>query len=356
MLDFIGREGLEGTDDQLTYAHSDVESDFDRSQGLTGILALGVARYAVLFGQSGPFTVNTPTERDRVRDLPPGLQGEVNDPWDYWVFGIGGNVEYEEEDLKDENKYGANFSANRTTEMWKITVNGRGSYSKTEGVVRDTVKYENVLRSGSADGRVFYSLAERLSVGVETGVSTSSRNNQKLGGQVGAGIEYSFFPYRDWTRRRMTFQAQVNARYFEYDTLTTFQKTSETVAEGALKWALGFRQPWGTASLNAAATAFLHDPTDLYNLTFGGRVSIRIARGLDWNISGEIKKIQDQIYLPAAALSAEDIYLGRIQLPTDSKFAIRTGFSFNFGSIYNNIVNNRFGYTGGGGGGGRGFF
>jgi hypothetical protein len=132
---------------------------------------------------------------------------------------------------------------------------------------------------------------------------------------------------------------------------------SETVGEGSLKWALGFRQPWGTANLNAAATAYLHDPTNLYNLSFGGRLSIRIARGLEWNVGGDISRIRDQIYIPLEVLSDEDILLGRRQLPTNSKLSLSTGFSFTFGSIYNNVVNNRFGFAGGGmpgGGGDRG--
>ncbi len=99
-------------------------------------------------------------------------------------------------------------------------------------------------------------------------------------------------------------------------------------------------------------------PPTLYNLSFGGRLSIRIARGLEWNIGGDISRIRDQIYIPLEELSDEDILLGRRQLPTNSKLSINTGFSFTFGSIYNNVVNNRFGFTGGGmpGGGGEGWF
>ena len=122
----------------------------------------------------------------------------------------------------------------------------------------------------------------------------------------------------------------------------------------------GFKELTFSANINAAATAFLHDPTNLYNLSFGGRLSIRIARGLEWNIGGDISRIRDQIYIPLAELSDEDILLGRRQLPTNSSLSINTGFSFTFGSIYNNVVNNRFGFTGGGmpgggGGGGRDF-
>jgi hypothetical protein len=353
LMDFIGREDLGGFDDELTYSYSNTDTDIVRLEGVTGVVAVGLARYALLHGQEGPFTVGIPDARELVPDLPPGLQGDVEDPWDYWVFNywvfrIGADVDYEKEDLDNERQASANFSANRTTELWKISVSGRGSFSLREGQYSDGSTFEDQREEGSVDGRVFYSLSEDWSVGVEAGASTSTRNNQDLGGQVGGGVEYSFFPYEDWTRRRMTLQSLIHARYYDYEEITQFNKTTETVWEGSVRWGLGFRQPWGTANLNATAEAFLHDPAELYRLSLGGRISIRLMRGLEWNINGNVSKIRDQIYIPLEELSQEDILLGRRQLPTNSRFEISTGLSFTFGSIFNNVVNNRFGYTGGG--------
>jgi hypothetical protein len=346
LLDFHGRGGMEGYEDRLVYTYSNTDSEFARLEGMTGVLSVGLARYALLGGQPGPFTVGIPEAEDRVPDLPPGLQGEVDDPWDYWVFSVGGDVNYQTEDLTDQRRLSGNFSANRTTEMWKISMTGRGSYRLRNGELSDGTKWEDEREEGSIDGRIFYSLAERWSIGVESGISTSTEENQDLAGQAGGGVEYSFFPYRDWTRRRMTLQGLVHARYYDYELETQFNKTEETVWEGSLRWGLNFVQPWGEASVNASAEAFLHDPLDLYRLSFGGRMSFRITRGLEWNVSGNVSRIRDQIYIPLEELSDEDIYLGRRQLPTDSSLEISTGISFRFGSIFNNVVNNRFGFAG----------
>jgi hypothetical protein len=52
--------------------------------------------------------------------------------------------------------------------------------------------------------------------------------------------------------------------------------------------------------------------------------------------------VRDQIYLPKEDLSDEEILLERRQLATDSRYRVSFGFSYTFGSIFNNIVNPRF--------------
>lgn len=344
LLDYIGREDLTGVEDQLTFATSSTDTEDERIQGLTGVLAVGLARFAVLAGQDGPFTVGVPEGAvSNVLDLPPGLQGEVEDPWNYWVFEIGADIDIDSEQSERSRRLGANFNADRTTETWKISVNGRGSLTRDEYDLSEDSTYVDNRDDWNTNGRVFYSLAEKWSVGVEAGANSSTRNNTKLGGQVGTGLEYSFFPYRDWTRKRMTLQALLYNRYYDYDYVTIYGKETENVWEASLRWSLGFRQPWGNTNFNAAAETFLHDPKTFYRLSAGGRLSVRIFRGLDWNLDGNISKIRDQIYLSSEELTYEEILLQRRQLPTDYEFSISTGFSFQFGSIFNNVVNNRFG-------------
>jgi hypothetical protein len=344
LLDFIGREGLDGTEDQLTFSTSDTDTDDERIQGLTGVMAVGLARFAVLAGQEGPFNVGTPGTREpQVPDLPPGFQGEVEDPWDYWVFEVGADVDFDAEESERSRRFGARLSADRTTEIWKIAVNGRGSLTRDEYDLSEDSTYVDRRDDWNVNGRAFYSLAERWSVGVEAGANSSTRNNTRVGGQVGTGVEFSVFPYLEWTRRRMTLQALIYNRYFDYEYVTIYGKEKENVWEASLRWSLGFRQPWGNAYFNATAETFLHDPDTFYRFSAGGRLSVRIFRGLDWNIDGDISKVRDQVYLSAEELTTEEILLQRRQLPTDFEFSISTGFSFQFGSIFNNVVNNRFG-------------
>ena len=74
LMDFIGREELEGIDDQLTYAHSDTDPEFERLRGLTSVLSVGLARYSVLAGYG-----YRPTDEEWVRSPPAPGSGAGSD-------------------------------------------------------------------------------------------------------------------------------------------------------------------------------------------------------------------------------------------------------------------------------------
>ena len=57
---------------------------------------------------------------------------------------------------------------------------------------------------------------------------------------------------------------------------------------------------------------------------------------------GGISWIRDQLFLPREDISDEDILLERRRLASSFDWDVGVGFSFQFGSIFNNVVNNRF--------------
>ena len=58
-------------------------------------------------------------------------------------------------------------------------------------------------------------------------------------------------------------------------------------------------------------------------------------------MSGRASWIRDQLFLPAAGVSDEEILLQRRRVASNFDWDFGVGFSFQFGSIYNNVVNNR---------------
>jgi hypothetical protein len=65
--------------------------------------------------------------------------------------------------------------------------------------------------------------------------------------------------------------------------------------------------------------------------------------------------VQDQIYLSARGATDEEALLNLRRQATDRESSFSIGLTLQFGSIFNNVVNNRFRGIPGFGGGGGGF-
>ena len=76
-------------------------------------------------------------------------------------------------------------------------------------------------------------------------------------------------------------------------------------------------------------------------------MNFRITQGLSLDIRGNYSLIEDQLFISASGLTDEEILLGNFQRPTDFSYSLRVGITYEFGSIFNNVVNNRI--SGGGG-------
>jgi hypothetical protein len=74
---------------------------------------------------------------------------------------------------------------------------------------------------------------------------------------------------------------------------------------------------------------------------------VRLFQGFSVNMFGFYGLVRDQLFLPAGAASTEDVLLRQRQLETSFNYVTQIGFSYRFGSIFNNVVNPR---VGGGGG------
>ena len=72
-------------------------------------------------------------------------------------------------------------------------------------------------------------------------------------------------------------------------------------------------------------------------------IQIRIIKGLSFRIFGSIARVNDQLSLLKGELSEADVLLRLQELETAYEFDASFGITYTFGSIYNNIVNPRFG-------------
>jgi hypothetical protein len=250
-----------------------------------------------------------------------------------------------------------NVSANRTTDDWKIRTSAfwsedRSRYEYTLTLLDDTggtydstvvSKFRQLSYGGSA--LVVRSAGQHWSVGGRAGINSSTYRNTDLSLSAGAAIEYSIFPYRESTRRLFLVNYAIGPSWVRYDEQTIFFETEETLLQHELEVSLDTRQKWGETGVTVSASQYLNH-RDMYNLGVFGSISLQVLRGLRFNLGGGYSVIRDQRYLPAAGATPEEILARQQQLATDYSYFFNVGLSYTFGSIYNNIVNPRFGNGG----------
>jgi hypothetical protein len=346
VLDFIGLGELEGMDDRQEVSTPPQIPDEEVLGTLSRAIGLGLARYAARTGTAG---------RLRVVGDEGGLEQAVatpeDDRWDFWVFRTSMRAGLEGEDRqKSISLFGA-ASANRVTERLKVEMSVDGRYDREEFEVDDSTTVTSIERDYEFETLVVHSLGAHWSAGVEGTVEHSSFRNRELAIRIAPALEYNLFRYEDSERKQFTLLYTVGFNSFDWREVTLFGETSEQRFDQTLRASLAVRQPWGEAGGELQASHFLDDP-DQHRIEGRAFVRLRLIRGLSLDVSGELARVRDQINLPVGDATQEEILLEIRELQTGFEYDISVGFSYTFGSIFNNVVNPRFE---GGGGGGRRF-
>ena len=146
--------------------------------------------------------------------------------------------------------------------------------------------------------------------------------------------------WKQVNRRQFTAAYSVDPSNFNYYEPTILDKTSELLWSQNLKIELEKVEKWGELEVWLEAGHYFHD-FKYYAMETGAELSIRITKGLFLEFGFEAEKIKNQLYLPASELSDEDLLLNVRKLPTSFEFSGNIGIRYQFGSIYNNVVNQR---------------
>jgi hypothetical protein len=328
---FYGEEKFKGMNDTLVYTSPpDATSDLIR-EGQKQMIKLGLMRYIA----------KTPLFKDfDILYKKPEKQEMIEDKWKSWVFDISLRTYLYGEESYQSASLNTSLSASKTTMDWKYRFNFSNYFSKDTYVLDDTT-YDNFQRSKYFSNSIVKSLGKHWSVGYWLNLSSSIYDNIDFNLSVAPAIEFDIYPYTESTRKQFTLQYRVAYNYADYNDTTIYFKTKENLFFHSFSLSYATKQKWGSIYVDLVGSNYLHDFTKnkLYLYT---SLSLRIFKGLSFNVSGQFSLIHDQLSLSKGEVSSEDILLRQKQIATQYNYYGSVGLSYTFGSIYNNVVNPRF--------------
>ena len=336
-LAFKGLRDFDGTGQVLKYSAGKTDTADETRSGLTQTLKMGLMRYVARTDVASRVRISL---QDKVNPT------SVNDKWNFWVFSASVDGFYQgETSYKSRMTFGS-LSANRVTPEMKIRMSLSTSHMGDEYVYEgDTIK--SASDSRSFEGLFVKSLDDHWSAGAYVSVDSSTFQNIRSKIDAAPAIEYDLFPYSESTKRQLRFLYRVGFSLARYREVTIYDKTRQNLLREHLEVALELKKKWGTISTSFEASNYFHDFRK-NQLELNGEISIRVFKGLSFNLHGGGARIHDQIFLPKGGATLEEVLLQRRQLTTDYDYFFSVGFSYSFGSIFSNVVNPRFGSGGGG--------
>lgn len=336
----VGQNKYKGMNDTIIVNTSPDDTEETARIKEVQYLKMGLMRYVLKTPLSSFFDI---------KFTQPVKETVSSDKWNSWVFNtsIQGYISGQKTSLTSY-LYG-DFSANRITEKSKFE-NSIGYNRQLDKIIyTDTNNISTTYTSTSQDkyfSSLFVkSLGNHWSIGGSAGISTSYYSNYDLKVSLMPGIEYDIYPYSESTRRQLRILYLIGMEINNYTTLNERFKDKEELALQSLTAAFSIIQKWGSINANLSWRNYFFD-LSYNNLSLSGRINLRIIKGLSFNTGGSFAMINDQISLPSTGASLQDVLLQRKMQATNYRFYTNFGLTYTFGSIYNNVVNPRFGGSG----------
>ncbi len=334
-ISFRGQKEFEGDDDELKYqAEKDKEEETVKTEILNRI-KMGLMRYVGKTPVSSRISIGL---MDMVKPT------DVEDKWNFWVFSLSASTFLSGEKYYKSGMYSGSFSASRVTPELKIRMSMSGNYSKDKFTYGDEI-YKSTYESYNFNGLIVKSISEHWSVGAFFSVFSSKYANVDLSINPAPAIEYNLFPYSESTRRELRFLYRIGYNSMKYREETIYEKTYENLFQQSLSVIYELKRKWGTLSMSLEGSNYFHDFSK-NRLRFSGDLSLRIVKGLNFDIYGNYRRIRDQLSLPRGGASLEELLLQITELETKYYYYLSIGLSYTFGSTRSKVVNPRFG-TGG---------
>lgn len=335
----VGQHEYAGMADTLKYSSAPDETTDVIRQNEVRTLKIGLMRYVA----------KTPLSKYmKISFTEPLKESVSSDKWNSWVFSSSIYGYLQGEKTYKQKYVSGSLSASRITEDWKINIASSLSENESKYIINDTSTISGRNDSKSMRALIVRSISDHWSVGGNLKMGASSYSNEKYFLHLMPGIEYDLFPYSESTRRQLRILYTAGYNFERYADTTIYNKLHEHLWSHSLSASYEVVQKWGNIDLSISYSSFLHDLSK-NNLSVYGGLELRIAKGLSITLAGSASAVHDQLSLVKEDIPLDQILLQRKQLATQYEYFTSFGFTYTFGSIYNNVVNPRFGSTSGGG-------
>jgi hypothetical protein len=335
----VGQNENEGMRDTISFVISPDDTDDERRISEVRTLKMGLMRYVA----------KTPLSKYMKISFTEPLSETVStDKWNSWVFRSSLNGYLQGQKTYKNYYVSGNVNASRITKDWKINIRSNLSQNDEKYIIDDTTTINGLNSSKSVNALIVKSINDHWSVGGSARIGASSYSNEMRTFSFAPGIEYDLFPYSESTRRQLRILYTVGFSNVSYIDSTIYDKTRESLWHQSLTASYEVVQKWGNIDMSIGYSNYLHD-WKKNNIYVQGFLELRITKGLSVNFGGSASLIHDQLGLVKKDVPVDQILLRRQQLATQYEYFTSFGLSYTFGSIYNNVVNPRFGNSGGGG-------
>ncbi|MFN4147500.1 MAG: hypothetical protein ACK4GN_16860 [Runella sp.] len=332
-LTFLGHHQYTFIADTIAFNTRQTDTEDMVRKALLKVIKQGLVRYLIDTDLMAQINVSFP--KRKLEDAKP-----TRDPWNYWVFNIGGNGMVRGESNKTNTSLSSNFRVSRVSPSSKFIFSGYHTENRNRfNVNGQDVKVVNVNYGFSS--LYVKGFSEHWSAGGFYRGFHSIYQNIQFSHSVAPALEYSVFPISQITRRQFRWVYQAGLRDLNYIETTIFDKLQEMLPYHQVTGIFGVTEPWGNFSAELTAYQYLHDTTK-NRFSFDLDFSWRVIEGLFLRFTGGASIINNQISLAKATGSSEEILLSTRQLPTTFRYNSSLGLNFTFGSINNNVVNPRF--------------
>jgi len=334
---FHGQLEFAGMDDTLSYTTSPDQTSTLIRQKRTDLLKMGLMRYVA----------KTPLFNEiEIRHNESLEEEEVIDSWNNWVFELSTEPQFESEEAQKELDLRNSFNISKITPEIKLEIELDHffqqekyiEYANTDSVVSSTYSTSSVRM----DNLFVKSLNDHWSAGLRMGVGSSTRENYNFRTELLPSIEYDLFPYSEATHRQLRFLYSAGYQYNNYLDSTVYNKMEEHLSLQSLGIAYQVQKKWGSVDISLTGSNYFHDLSKNRVELFTS-VNIRIFKGLSLDLFGRAAHINDQVNLQKGEVSEAERLLQLRELETKYRIDGGIEITYTFGSIYNNVVNPRFG-------------